>query len=420
MRQEKDTQRSTVSVGFDGRVYKQFRGPKAEERFATEVKVLKYLEARECPFVPRLLDSEADQLKIVTSNCGAIVQQLSDGKVKYLFEELEGYGVRHDDPFARNITYRASDGRFCVIDFEFATILEEAGDEVVASTEVEDEGEGDEVTDGGVLSWTCRTDVGRYRKNNEDAYLALSVVSEGVRFLGREGTAPLRHTDLIFAVSDGMGGARSGEFASRIAIDKITQLLPGHFRRDAGGPSGDLDVLTDLFRVTHIEIEMLGDAYPECEGMGATLSMCWFTPERVLIAHVGDSRIYRWREDEGLEQLTKDDTMVAGLQRTGQISEYEARNHPARNMLNKALGGANQFVDPQLYEIGWREGDRFLICSDGVTDGLWDSAVARVLEEGDSADEVVDRAVDVSGRDNATAVIVTAGDRQYGLRHGEG
>ena len=410
MRQEKDTQRSTVNIGFDGRVYKQFRGPKAEERFATEVKVLRYLEARECPFVPRLLDSDADQLKIVTSNCGAIVQKLSDGKVKSLFEELEVYGVRHDDPFARNITYRASDGRFCVIDFEFATILDEEGDGVAASPEVEGEGAATETEDGGILSWTCRTDVGRYRKNNEDAYLALSVVSEGVRFLGKEGTAPLRHTDLIFAVSDGMGGARSGDFASRIAIAKITQMLPSHFRRDTGGPSGNLEVLTDMFRMIHIEIEMLGDAYPECEGMGATLSMCWFTPERVLIAHVGDSRIYRWREDGGLQQLTKDDTMVAGLQRAGQLSEYEARHHPARNMLNKALGGSNQYVDPQLYEVEWREGDRFLICSDGVTDGLWDSTLARALEEGDSADEVVDRAVDVSGRDNATAVILTAGN----------
>ena len=401
MRKEKDTQRSTVHIGFDGRVHKVFRGPKAEERFATEVKVLQYLEKRGCDLVPRLLEFDPEELKIVTSNCGAIVQQLSDEKTKALFAELEEYGVRHDDPFMRNVTYRNSDGRFCLIDFEFATILDEEG-----ACGGEAAGVGAPAASGASVSWSSHTDVGRFRKNNEDAYLALSLDGEGVRFLGKEGAAPLAAADVIFAVSDGMGGARSGEFASRIAIEKITKLLPGHFRRGAGSPSGDLEVLTDLFRVTHIEIEMLGEAYRECRGMGATLSLCWLTPERMLIAHVGDSRVYRWRADGGLEQITEDHTRVGMLLRTGQISEYEARNHPARNMLNKALGGGNQYVDPQLAAIEWQPGDKFLVCSDGVTDGIWDRAVGELLESGATAEEIVAKAVAVSGRDNATAVVL--------------
>jgi tRNA A-37 threonylcarbamoyl transferase component Bud32 len=123
MHQVKDTLRATVRIGYDGRVHKTFRGPKAEERFATEVKVLKHLEERGCPFVPRLLESFPEQLRIITSSCGQRVEHLDPERTKELFAELEAYGVRHDDAEMRNVTYRQSDGRFCLIDFEFATIL---------------------------------------------------------------------------------------------------------------------------------------------------------------------------------------------------------------------------------------------------------------------------------------------------------
>ena len=129
MQQVKDTLRATVRIGYDGRVHKQFRGPNAKERFTTEVKVLKYLEQRACPFVPRLIDSDEEALKIVTTSCGSRVDHLDDERLKELFAELEQFGVRHDDAEMRNVTYRQSDGRFCLIDFEFATILDEkAGD----------------------------------------------------------------------------------------------------------------------------------------------------------------------------------------------------------------------------------------------------------------------------------------------------
>jgi len=123
MQEVKDTLRATVRLGYDGRVHKTFRGPKAEERFATEVKVLEHLEKRGCAFVPRLLESHPDQLKIVTTNCGTRVEHLDEARMKEIYAELAPYGVRHDDAEMRNITYRQSDGRFCVIDFEFATIL---------------------------------------------------------------------------------------------------------------------------------------------------------------------------------------------------------------------------------------------------------------------------------------------------------
>ena len=119
----KDTLRATVHLTFDGRVIKAYHGPKAEERFAQETKVLKFLEARGCPFVPRLLEADPAKLRIITSNCGSRVEHLDDKRRDEIFAELEKFGVRHDDPDIRNVTYRQQDGRFCVIDFEFATIL---------------------------------------------------------------------------------------------------------------------------------------------------------------------------------------------------------------------------------------------------------------------------------------------------------
>lgn len=119
----KDTLRATVRLTFDGRVIKTFHGPKAQDRFDNEVKVLRHLEARGCPFVPRLLEARPESLTIVTTNCGSRVEHLDPQRTAELFAELEAFGIKHDDPDMRNVTYRQKDGRFCLIDFEFATIL---------------------------------------------------------------------------------------------------------------------------------------------------------------------------------------------------------------------------------------------------------------------------------------------------------
>lgn len=121
----KDTLRSTVNLTFDGRVVKAYHGPNARERLENEVRVLRYLEKRECNFVPRLVEVDPDELRIVTTSCGSRVERIDDDRAKELFAEIEQYGVRHEDPDPRNITYRQSDGRFCLVDFELATILPE-------------------------------------------------------------------------------------------------------------------------------------------------------------------------------------------------------------------------------------------------------------------------------------------------------
>jgi tRNA A-37 threonylcarbamoyl transferase component Bud32 len=122
----KDTKRALVRIGYDGTVHKTFRGSDKESRFANEIRVLRHLEAKGCDFVPRLLKSDPEHLQIVTTSCGSRVDHIGEERLKSLFAELEAYGIRHDDPFVRNVTYRVADGRFCLIDFEHATFLDDA------------------------------------------------------------------------------------------------------------------------------------------------------------------------------------------------------------------------------------------------------------------------------------------------------
>lgn len=404
----KDTQRATVQVCYDGSVRKTFRGPKAAERFANEVRVLRHLEAKGCDFVPRILEADADKLLLVTTNCGQRVDRLDPGRCKELFAELEGYGVRHDDAEMRNVTYRQSDGRFCLIDFEFATLLEEnsgttthpflAAPSSPASLS---------------LAWSGFSEKGPVRPNNEDAFLGLVIDPREVRHLGRDGVAATGEGDLLFAVSDGMGGAKAGEFASRITVEKITRMFPRLLRqRSSGTPIAHGAAFEYLFAEIHRALQYLGQSYEECQGMGATLSICWFSGTILHYAHIGDTRIYHLPSSGGgIRQLTDDDTHVGWLQRTGKISELEAKLHPARNRLQKALGAGNQFGDPQVGEIACSPGDRFLLCTDGVTDALVDARIAQILSEDPGSltpsGHLVRKAVEASGRDNTTALLVT-------------
>lgn len=259
------------------------------------------------------------------------------------------------------------------------------------------------------LSWSGHTDRGRIRKNNEDSFLGLAIDAHEVRYLGKVGEMDGLTTDLVFAVSDGMGGEKAGEFASRIAVEKITHLLPPVFKQHAAGlSSGFSDVLEELFAEIHRALLYLGTSYEECAGMGTTLSLCWFTPGWVYFAHIGDSRIYYLPASGGLKQVTQDDTYVGWLFREGKINERELKSHPGRNMLQRALGAGYQFVDPQVGAIAIERGDRFVLCTDGISDGLYDERLLEIVCEKGShaAQHLVEEAVAGSGHDNATAVVV--------------
>ena len=125
MKEIKDTVRSRVRIAYDGSVHKTFHGTHAAERYAREVRVLRYLELKGCDFVPRVVGCDDETLTLVTTNCGQPVQKMSDEKIQSIFDELREFGVEHGDEFLRNITYDARRGRFCLIDFELATIVGE-------------------------------------------------------------------------------------------------------------------------------------------------------------------------------------------------------------------------------------------------------------------------------------------------------
>lgn len=147
--------------------------------------------------------------------------------------------------------------------------------------------------------------------------------------------------------------------------------------------------------------------------MEATLSLCWFTPGWLYFGHVGDSRIYYLSAREGgIKQLSHDDTYVGWMFRNGQINEREARTHPRRSVLQKALGGSNQFVDPQIGAVAYEPGDVFLLCTDGLTDGLYNDTLAELLRtthaepDFNYAHQLVEESLAKSGRDNTTALVI--------------
>ncbi len=265
------------------------------------------------------------------------------------------------------------------------------------------------------LRWSGHTDVGRVRKNNEDSFLALQFDGREVRYLGKIGEASTENTDFVFAVSDGMGGAKAGEFASRITVDKIAHLLPRSFKQAAAGLQTDFeDVLGQLFGEIHEALNHLARCYTECAGMGATLSLCWFTPGWMHFGHIGDSRIYYVPANgTGMKQITEDDTYVGWLFRRGEINERQAREHPRRSVLQRALGAGNRYVDPQVGAVSCEPGDRFLLCTDGLIDGFYDHHLAdltRALAWNGAAEgpipPLIRSAVAISGRDNTTALLV--------------
>ncbi|MBL9199984.1 MAG: serine/threonine-protein phosphatase [Opitutaceae bacterium] len=259
------------------------------------------------------------------------------------------------------------------------------------------------------VHWSGLTHPGRVRPNNEDAFLALALDAREARLLGKIGAAALGAQEFVFAVSDGMGGAKSGEFASRIAVDRITRLLPAALRRRTLDCA---EVLGELIAAIHRDLLQLGFSYEECAGMGATLTLAWLRSDRLHFAHVGDSRLYHLPSGGALAQLSHDHSHVGWLRRQGQLNEREARSHPQRNALTQALGAGNQFVHPQVGDVAHHAGDRFLICSDGLIDGLWDRRIEEMLrapEEPEITDSraklLVDAGVAESGRDNVTAVV---------------
>lgn len=222
--------------------------------------------------------------------------------------------------------------------------------------------------------------------------------------------------DLAYTVKEAFKVATTGR-PGPVVVDKITELLPKTFHLGAIGlDRGCGQILSELFSRIHKEMVQMGSYYEECRGMGATLSLCWLTPSVMHFGHVGDSRIYYLPKEGEFTQITEDHTHVGYLVRQGKITEYEARTRRDRNILDQALGGNVQRIDPQIGSVVYSPGDRFVLCTDGVTDGISNRRIHSLvdfppasLEPLNPAERLVIDAKQESGRDNITALVLELG-----------
>ena len=238
-----------------------------------------------------------------------------------------------------------------------------------------------------VLRYAARSDVGLVRSNNEDSVYA------GARLL---------------ALADGMGGHAAGEVASQLVIAALAHL-------DDDEPGGDLLAKLDTaIRSGNSAIAAQVEMEPDLEGMGTTLTAILFAGNRLGLAHIGDSRGYLLRDGE-LTQITKDDTFVQTLVDEGRITREEAHSHPQRSLIMRALTGHE--VEPTLTMREVRTGDRYLLCSDGLSDPVSDETILDALQipdVTDSADRLIELALRGGGPDNVTVVVADVVDYDYG------
>jgi PPM family protein phosphatase len=225
----------------------------------------------------------------------------------------------------------------------------------------------------------ARTDVGRVREGNEDSYVV---------------------RDPLFAVADGMGGHRGGEVASAMALETVSEVkLP---------EAGSAPVLVDIVKQANRHVLERSEADRDLRGMGTTVTALAVEGGRAHLAHVGDSRAYRLRDGE-LQQLTHDHTLVQRMVDAGELTPQEAGVHPQRSILTRALGvEAEVLVDELTLDL--QEGDRIMICSDGLTSMVGDDRIHQILrDETDpqaASDLLVDAANRAGGDDNITVIVL--------------
>jgi serine/threonine protein phosphatase PrpC len=234
-----------------------------------------------------------------------------------------------------------------------------------------------------IVDQAGRTDVGRQRHANEDSFLMDSP---------------------LFAVADGMGGAKAGEVASQIAVDAFKKVLD-----EEVPPEKRLEAVA---RGANRRIYEMAKADEARRGMGTTLTVALVGDQEVALAHVGDSRAYLLRDDR-LEQLTRDHSLVAELERTGQLTPEAAEHHPQKSIITRALGPEPD-VQVDTHTHAARPGDVFLLCSDGLTTMLSVDEVNASLRSSGSLDEAAEalvRAANQSGgKDNITVVLFRLGE----------
>lgn len=259
------------------------------------------------------------------------------------------------------------------------------------------------------FQWSGASTSGTKKQKNDDSFLIFSAGMDGCETLDDEGDFELSSRDIIFAVSDGMGGGNAGYLASRLILERISQLIPKTFAAAAQGFHPDyLEQLELKIEGIHASINESAALDEAHKGMAATLTLGWFTPENLYLAHVGDSRLYLHRNGE-TKLLSEDHSYVWKKLNKGELNERQYRNHPKKAGLYEVMGGGHRNVRPMIASIPYQSGDQFMLCSDGIIDGLWEKHIhSAFLRNSDSTNQLatslMSRAIENDGTDDTTLI----------------
>jgi serine/threonine protein phosphatase PrpC len=235
-------------------------------------------------------------------------------------------------------------------------------------------------------TWATGTEIGLVREHNEDSVWPRHQNGSGLA----TGTA---HHSFVTAVADGMGGHVGGEVASQVAIETAADV--------------EGDAVTRALAANLALIDTVRHR-PRLAGMGTTLTIAVFSDDEVDIGHIGDSRAYLYRKGE-LSQITRDHSLVAEMMEAGDLTPEDAAMHPYRSVITRALG-LDHSVDVDRFQIHLRDGDRLLLCTDGLTSMIEDDGISRILHANSNPAEAVSALVEAAnaagGFDNTSVVVV--------------
>lgn len=234
------------------------------------------------------------------------------------------------------------------------------------------------------------SDVGRVRENNQDYY-----------------TIPETEDALkIYVLADGMGGYNGGEIASELAATSVKSYIETNFNTEMKKKEQILEFLRGAVQYANMVVYEKAKETEELQGMGTTLEVCFIYQNRAYIAHIGDSRIYRIRKHI-IRKLTTDHSYVERLVKEGKITKEEARVHPKKNMITKALG-CSPFVEPDVMVRGFQKEDILVMTSDGLTNKVTDSEIYDIVKNNceEAAKKLIEKANERGGNDNITTIVI--------------
>ena len=236
----------------------------------------------------------------------------------------------------------------------------------------------------------AKTDIGKARELNQDYY-----------YISQDTDEPK-----IFILADGMGGYNGGEIASKLATESATKYIKSNFADIVKEKEEILKLIKNAVEYANMVVYEKSKEDKELEGMGTTLEVCLIYNNKAYIGHVGDSRIYRIRKDI-MRKLTKDHSYVQQLVEDKKITREEAKTHPKKNMLTKALG-CTPYVEPDIRARNFEKGDIFIMCSDGLTNMVEEKRIYELIKMdiNTAVDNLIKEANTAGGYDNITVIII--------------